>query len=80
VIEIAYSQKRLERCISYSDLINRHYHKPINTIFIDTRQEWVDYSIINTAYRYAPTLRLDVGRMLGYKYMTDIEAVSNYRE
>ena len=58
---------------------NRHYHKPINFIFIDTRHKQADYSIINTVYRYAPILRLDVGRMIDNKHMTDLEAVSNYR-
>ena len=57
----------------------RHYHKPINFIFIDTRHKQADYSIINTVYRYAPILRLDVGRMIDNKHMTDLEAVSNYR-
>ena len=58
---------------------SRHYHKPINFIFIDTRHKQAYYSIINTVYRYAPILRLDVGRMIDNKHMTDLEAVSNYR-
>ena len=58
---------------------NRHYHKPIKFIFIDTRHKQAYYSIINTVYRYAPILRLDVGRMIDNKHMTDLEAVSNYR-